>query len=390
MNKSFTINQILIYAGLIITPFIVSPFWDNRELKFFIAFAVAVSVVLVGTYRGSLRAITNRWILLLLGYLCIQSIFIPPFNSSCDNGMVITNTWRFAPILYTFIFTLFIYSIDFTDEMISQIFTIVTWTGFLMSLYMIVQAFGFEQWFYLNAHPDALNTPANKVCGFFGHPTIAGSFLSLCLPFSIYKKKWIKSAIILIGILITQSWMAFFGMLGSMLFYFLPKTRTVLISSIIVISLLIVGVLSNGKTFRFSENASNARFSMWKETVHDMKKKINNQSFPLTGFGAGSFKVLFHSWHQNNVLHPHNEYLKILFETGIVGVGLFSAALYSYLALFSRHLDDPFVTALVSSLVGSLVVAGGTFVWNLGAHLFYILIAISILISITNKRRSLA
>lgn len=72
----------------------------------------------------------------------------------------------------------------------------------------------------------------------------------------------------------------------------------------------------------FLHNPLHSRLQIWGEVF-----TLSNQ-YPWTGWGIGTFKVLYHAiskLHTRPWGEAHNDYLQVLFETGYIGLGLMVA-----------------------------------------------------------------
>ena len=82
---------------------------------------------------------------------------------------------------------------------------------------------------------------------------------------------------------------------------------------------------------------NSGRISLW----HEALKEFPNH--PLTGTGAGTFRFTHYLYRSGTgvVKHAHNEWLNVLSELGLVGLGLFVVAIGAFLvATFRRLLSD--------------------------------------------------
>jgi len=151
--------------------------------------------------------------------------------------------------------------------------------------------------------------------------------------------------------------------------------------AILVVSLILAGHerisrrledISSGSLERLDRAA--ARRTVWANTLEAVK------AFPILGSGVGSFREVYPLFGQSlenettEFTHAENSYLQVALETGLVGVGLMSAAivLCGYWCLcgliFRRsHRVRLCAAALTASLVASLCHALVDFVWYVPA-----------------------
>jgi len=121
-------------------------------------------------------------------------------------------------------------------------------------------------------------------------------------------------------------------------------------------------------------NASNAeRVYLWVSGLHMAADR------PLTGWGPGTYKVVsppYRAPYADRIHHPgcppgfqtnahaHNLYLMILLDTGLIGLGLFFAAVVASFVAVCRHPDPALRYGATSALAAFL--AGGLFEFNGG------------------------
>lgn len=72
------------------------------------------------------------------------------------------------------------------------------------------------------------------------------------------------------------------------------------------------------------------RLEFWRMTAESAREQ------PVLGKGLGSASVLVKT-HFANVGHPHNDYLRIWHDTGVIGLGLFMVAVLTWLSIVFRR-----------------------------------------------------
>lgn len=137
----------------------------------------------------------------------------------------------------------------------------------------------------------------------------------------------------------------------------------------------------------------NERFLTWSQSVNDLNSPVmlgSKKKYAITGIGPGSFMYLFHA--KNNqrndaFVYAHNEYVQVLYESGILGAAFF-AGIFLSLVKYSVKMRDVFTgkipglkRILLCSLTGISVCAAGCFVWQIGTHIFYTLTIVGLLYS---------
>jgi O-antigen ligase len=100
----------------------------------------------------------------------------------------------------------------------------------------------------------------------------------------------------------------------------------------------------------------------------------------MTGLGMGNFKYTFHLAHYDDPTfmrfnQAHNDYLELLYDTGIVGFALFMTMIFVFfrdrLIKFWEFGVSNAERALISGVTVMCVTALGTFIWQIGTTVFY-------------------
>ena len=174
----------------------------------------------------------------------------------------------------------------------------------------------------------------------FKSPNHFGGWLSMVLPitmslsfFGPERRKWLRpafgmlSVLLFICLLLAASRGAWLGFVGAILLMGILKSKKLLLITLICI--LIAPFAVSGKfeeklasIFSTNIEGGNAdRIILWKETLVMIKDK------PLLGHGVNSFMS---NWSKYGVgktwghpYYPHNCYLHMAAETGLIGLGMF-------------------------------------------------------------------
>ena len=147
--------------------------------------------------------------------------------------------------------------------------------------------------------------------------------------------------VMVIGLVLTRSRMgntAFFagtfivGVTGLLLMRNAPRSTMLFLASIIALDILIVGtwfgVDQVAKRIQQTEVTSNVDNPLPTEDRDEVDRQALNyaKDFLLTGSGGGSFYVTFPTYSSRGIVgifdHAHNDYLELLTETGVIGLGL--------------------------------------------------------------------
>ena len=381
----------LLNLGLVVIPFVVIAGADTRLPKAIVALGFATVLSLVALYKGHFKPFQNKWALIFIGYLFINVLLCPKpeivfFNMNIGSFWVWESLVR---ILIYFSVMVAIASVDFTRLDINKMFNCIVWTGVLISLYCFLQALGIDQFFSRTNFTDSVNATQGHVGGTLGHPVVVSSYLAMITPLAIYLKKYWKAGILITAILLTQSQVALGALIISLAFLFASKTR---LRAIIVggIGLLIsVGIITSypisQKTRDMVED--NGKFLQWgritKDVLYEPTKKDGMKGVPLTGYGIGSFYNVYHLKYNTSFYQAHNEYLEILWNCGIAGLGLFLCAIWTTIRIGWGK--SRYRRVLLASFICSCVCAGGLFVWQLEPHALYTLMIVGLIHNIGGK-----
>ncbi|MES2587477.1 MAG: O-antigen ligase family protein [Bacteroidota bacterium] len=235
-----------------------------------------------------------------------------------------------------------------------ELYQAITIGTFVSVIYAFVQFLEIDEFTKKNMY---------HVSSFFEHKNVFSGFLFLSLPFAILyylnSSKWWRYFSILsliltllfIGILQTRS--IYFSMalslLSSYLLYF-KQINSFIKKKIILFSLALVMVLVLGISFKTWEKISISslvksesaleRIKVWEKTIQLIKEN------PVLGVGPGNWKYQYMKFGVGDIesvafslvsfQKPHNDFLWILAENGLVGFLLFSSILIYVLVIFIK------------------------------------------------------
>ena len=258
-----------------------------------------------------------------------------------------------------------------------KVLHIMAWVGLIMSVYVVFQQFGIEQFFNLR---QGVTDTQPQIGGTMGHPTVVSSFIAPLVIIGFIIKQWFKSLIMAIAVFISLSQVAIGSMVCGIIFYLLSIKKYFWIVFIILSLLAIVF------SFYYADNPvkvrsfiqDNARFSRWAMIYDDvMSRSKDGTRYSITGFGPGSFEFMFHTQHNNGYRQAHNEFMEVLYNHGFMGLLLFLMIIFNIFREGFRQRK----LKLLSSFVVMILCAGGTFTMHLGAHIFYILIVAGLILN---------
>ena len=373
--------EMLILAGLAVTPFILAPGRADlfREPKMAWALMFALATVLTALYQGSLKPFRNKWALILVGFGLI-SFYLSPNPKLLFFGIESGRFWSWEPLYQILVFLIFTIAVSSIKINFDRVFAVMVWCGTLMATFVILQALRLDQFFEWRWCDNGY------MAGTLGNPTLVVPFLAMIVPIAIYKHKYIQCALMVIPAVLIRSDMAILSMVATLGAFLAFRSHRALIVGVVagVAGLLVVAGLYATSPVLRETCPDNERFVTWRQSVIDLTSPVMRDSkkiYALTGIGPGSFKYLFHT--KNNktndwFIHAHNDYVQTLYEQGLLGFGLFLAMLVGF---FKDTLNT--ITArkraLFASLSGIMVSAFGLFVWQVGTHIFYTLVIVGLL-----------
>ena len=406
----------MLYAAisffLIIIPLLCWGGWGDgiRFPKEVLSILGFVSIIGIGVSSYSLKPFKSK-ILLFWGWcfltLSFSSYLFPVYLSKVVVQMP-ANFFAWKELLYSTlaIFTIYVISSASTNQerfynfgflkfhlnerlsfrLVSKAITIIV---FLVSIYAIIQAIGFDEVFRTcdyntglvaqNPLTGAANQTGNimrRVVGTLGNPSLLAIWLSICLPLCLYQRTvfgYITSTIALIVLVITGSCMAILGTTISVGIYLFFNHKKILLS-LLAIFLPIFLLLSFSSNFKY-------RFKHFinptgRVAVHKEAWKILAEK-PMTGLGLGTFEYLIGNnpnvverLNNENWKELHDEYGQVWFTTGLIGLSLFMIFITSTIRKFLKNITEESI-ALFSSLAAFLVMSVGYFTLRVAPISFY-------------------
>lgn len=364
-------------------------FFDTRFPKECVAFTLALIIALYGLYRGIMTPLRNKWLMFFVAYLVVSLNKVPIVPVDLG-GFDISNFWVWKPFMMVLVY-LFMLSaiISLTVKERYTLLTTMAWCGFIMALYIFIQKFGLDQFFYVRPKDIVLGTAVPALVGTMGGPSAVAPMLAICLiPAIFLKKAWFAMAISVAAIL-TQSDVAIFAGIAGILVYLCAKDYRKLAT--VAFMLVLIGLTclfwhdGEGKHLL----NSNGRLGLWETMAKDLSSPFSDtdpRRFSLTGFGLGSFEHVYNMKHPTNTGHPpreaHNEYLELIWCVGVLGAGLFLTAvwrmLYAFYALVRQKQE---AVCLFSMFIVISICAAGTYVWHLAVYQFYTVVIVGMMYS---------
>lgn len=240
----------------------------------------------------------------------------------------------------------------------------------------------------------------NRYGGIYGHPNGLGSVLELAIPFLIFIAYYFKNNKYIFQLATFATTCAF-----PCLYFSGSRGAMMAVGSQIVVlvaiycfrkykikswkpyvcgigTMIVVGIIVFASAYERSYDSE--RILLW---ISSMKMFLD---YPIFGVGFGNwsdyYKVAYVSSLANepNLPHPHNLYLYLLAETGIIGFIAYSTMIYGQLKIAYRHsilifedngkylnIADMFIVIISGVLLHNLVDVSAIFRYCLLIYFFY-------------------
>lgn len=214
------------------------------------------------------------------------------------------------------------------------IYKTLCFVAVFQSVYIILQKFGIDQFFlHLTGTYGAVE---RWPVGTWANEAVCSWCIVLCSPFFLFFKDLrfkIGYFICFAALLCTKVTMGILGFILGFLFWLWHKSKkTTLV--VILILLLMGGILNTNGRFNYYLQDTH-RIKVWTKVIEIWKER------PITGWGVGSFRTLF--WERapefrtdGHWAQAHNEYLQVLFEEGIIGLGIILGLIFTTMLSFVR------------------------------------------------------
>lgn len=344
----------LLIAGLCFLCFLTIGGVETRETH-----QMAMFLVIAMIFGLFLK---NVWITLFLWWtIFLFSMF------KFRTGAVYVNNVIFGCILY------YLTKVSFKKEHISFFINMILWVLALNLSYLIFQAMGWDFLFkikeggYARSFEYITNT---RLLGFMGNIGVMAMFTAMCVPLLATrgtKLGWVGAMALFYPLWRLESSTALLAAVISLIFIlFFKVPRKVWIIGVILLTLM-------GGLFIIYDKplADKTRGHMWNLVLKD------SMIHPITGWGLDSFRsfteqkkhvyVLGGSDQDGTGIHsgfwdnPHNLYISLLFEWGIIGLLLLIGYLRQCALWFKNSIKDPNTLALSGLLLTVLLMSVGHF-----------------------------
>ena len=366
--------ELLIYLGIIATPFMVTLGFDGREPKLMVATVVALSLGLFS--KCSLR-LYNKWVVIFLLY-CLFAQWQAPKPEVVFYGVDVGNFYIWKHLFIWLSFYLGFSAVSQNKLDIDGVIDCMVYMGLISAIHCMVQFFGLHQ-FYQCIRENA--SVVHRVTGFLGNSNLVAPYIGMIVPLALYRKKYIVAVILSIGVIASYSLMGIgtlVAVLIAILFYRFKWTRWfIAIGVISSITFLIYDYQAQVFGFRIFDDSG--RIRQWNNIISCATQPfITGKTYFCTGFGIDSFKFMYHTFSPlgNNVIEAHNEYLELFYELGLYGIILFTTMFFFIFKSIRLHRGNYLIYA---SLLYVVIASGGIFALHVGPIAFNSMILLGIL-----------
>lgn len=343
---------------------------DTRKiLRLFIA--VFMFATLFQIYNNPPR--DAQQIIFNLGAMClfalvIDNIWVALFTLwtvvlfglyKCQSGNIYVSNIFAGLVLY------YLTKLTYRKEHINFYIKIFLWFTAINLFYSIIQVLGRD---FLYSNPVTNNGVISLVQnlhpgGFMLNEAWLGMVLVLAIPLLATRSNVWLSGILFFPIFLTRSSMSMIGACVVFLFIlFFRVKRWVFI--LLLTSCLIAGALF----YVYVDQPGTERFDVWTKTL----QVVN--SHPIIGWGLDSFRRADLP-HKNFIFsmdtsdraapalwdNPHNLYISLLFEFGLIGLLIFGGYIRQLAIWFRKSIKSPNTLGLAGFALGVLVLSIGNF-----------------------------
>lgn len=372
-SSSLNINLVLISVILLMTPLVYS----NQLLDSALNFRFFILSILSGLAFGLIcyNVVFNSYALIMFVYFCVNLVSF--FWANCFSEAIFESLRVVQFLLCYLLF--FNFLINYKSSRCLLIVSVLSAILILTGWYQLIE----------------LNIIDSKslysIVGFQNHKNLFSSFLFLLIPFNVVSYIKFKDShfrflfglcvLMLVSlILILQTRAVYVGLLGSIitlfvLGIFIVKQNFIkpIIAIFVLASLLCLGLYSSKQYFKtknsistfIKSDSNNERLELIKRTFSLIKEN------PILGVGAGNWQVSYSKYNLsglNNAINnttfqrPHNDFLWILSELGLIGFTIYMAGILytiykSYVFLKSPNENKLEVIIYLSFYIGFLLIS---------------------------------
>ncbi len=267
----------------------------------------------------------NKWISLFIGWSVLlffmgKGFIINDVNAIPTYNINILGLLNIINIVLIGVFYYVLHSIKLNTKLIYKTLCFI---AIFHAVYVILQKCQLDQFFYsISLHSTDGSPKISWPVSTWANEALCSWCITLCSPFFLAFKELrfkIGYFVCFVSVLLTGCSAGIIGFILGFLFWLWHKNRRLTI--VIILSLLLIGgiLTYNGKLSYYLQDTH--RIKVWAKAIEIWRDR------PITGWGVGSFRALF--WERapefrtdGHWAQAHNEYLQVLFETGIIGLGI--------------------------------------------------------------------
>ncbi len=363
MIKNRKFKNTFLYLSIVLLPFIflnitIDPTLTIRYIFFTVLVLILIIYSIINYFTHTKSFLRLNFFYFFLFYIIITGISLF-YTINFADGL-----FEWFKFIFVFLFIFYFINTFNNFELLEK-----ELTKSIIIFSCIISVIGLFQFVKIVIHNEVTHQNLYLITSLLAHKNIFSEILFITVPFSIYavfsfKSFWRILAVItlffsifFITILLSRAvWLSVvFGLLLTLIFitilffknkkliFEIIKTRKTKALILIFIASIIFGILiysklDTKKTFEkqtnkivnFNYGSTKDRIQLWEKTFNLLNNKY------LLGYGIGSWKIEIIKMNNKNLKsednttfyqRPHNDFLWVLFETGILG-------LISYLLLF--------------------------------------------------------
>ena len=349
---------------------------DSRVTKEMLALVFALSIGLLAVFEGTLKPFRNKFFLIIPVYLLLNLIMSPHYDLNINNNEV-GDFYFWKPFGMVMCFTFMIVAISSMETEWNSILKIMVICGTVMAGYVVLQKFGFDQFWLPKTEGQFTSVRSQLLGGNLGQPTIVASWIVMMIPLAIYLRKWWMTALMVVACLLTQGAMVIGAIMMMGMIYGIKFNKIFIIPVIMVLVLGIVWMIAHSS---YVSSRMDGRSKAWSDTLHDIKygQMDDKHRFPFTGVGFGRFSFVAPARHNSMFQQVHNDSLEFAWDCGLIGEYLLLAGIF-IMILFAIKSASYMIFSIALSFLAVFFCSLGSFPFQLGAHQFYASILVGLL-----------
>ena len=398
---TYSWQRLLVILGLVIIPFYeiflhtlplvrsVSP--DSRVNKEIIALVFSLSIGLLAVFQGTLKPFNNKYFLLIPVYLLFNLIMSPHADLFINNNEV-GDFYFWKPFAIVLCFSLMIIAVASMEIKFEEILKVMVICATIMSIYVILQKFGFDQFWMPKGNIGGSNgnvftaVRAEALGGNLGQPTIVSCWIIMMVPLGMYLKKYWMVALMVVACVLTQGAVVISSLLIIWLIsvFYLYKELRIVIITFLLLSVIIIAFNKNIQSRII--NRMDGRWAVWTDIASDLHNGQikDGMNMSITGAGFGRFGFTFPDRHHSVFHEAHNDPYQFMYDCGFIGELLLLGGVFLMIHTAWMNLS-PICLSILLSFIAVFLCSLGTFPFQLGAHQFYA----SVLVGLLHNRKLL-